>query len=49
VIWDLPLTVVGEFAAGEPEVGLRAGSDVSPLVPCAHEHFKSETGGSRTA
>jgi thiamine-monophosphate kinase len=41
VIWDLPLTVLGEFVAGEPEVSLRSGSDVSPLLSSAHEHFKA--------
>jgi thiamine-monophosphate kinase len=41
VIWDLPLTVVGEFLAGEPEVRLRAGSDLSPLLASSHEHFKA--------
>ena len=40
VIWDLPLTVVGEFAAGEPEVYLRAGTDRMPLVAASHDHFR---------
>ena len=41
VIWDLPLAVVGEFAAGAPEVYLRAGTDRKPLVPSSHDHFKA--------
>ena len=40
VIWDLPLTVVGEFASGEPEVYLRAGTDRMPLVASSHDHFR---------
>ena len=40
VIWDLPLTVVGEFASGEPEVYLRAGTDRMPLVAASHDHFR---------
>lgn len=39
VIWDLPLAVVGEFAEGEPQVYLRAGSDRSPVTPSGHDHF----------
>jgi len=41
VIWDLPLTVVGEFSPGDPEVLLRAGGDSSPLVPAAYDHFRA--------
>lgn len=41
VIWDLPLAVVGEFAPGEPEVYLRAGTDKAPLAASAHDHFKA--------
>ena len=41
VIWDLPLAVVGEFAAGAPDVYLRAGTDRKPLVPSSHDHFKA--------
>jgi thiamine-monophosphate kinase len=47
VIWDLPLTVVGEFAAGEPEVKLKAGHDTTPLVPASHEHFRRPLAGGR--
>ena len=39
VIWDLPLTVVGEFVAGEPRVLLTTGAGTEPLPPLAHEHF----------
>ena len=41
VIWDLPLTAVGTFAAGEPEVYLQAGTDRSPLVSSSHDHFRA--------
>jgi thiamine-monophosphate kinase len=40
VIWDLRLTPIGELAAGDPAVFLRAGSEVRPLVPLSHEHFR---------
>jgi len=40
VIWDLPLAVLGEFAAGEPDVFLRAGNDRAPLLPSSHDHFR---------
>ena len=40
VIWDLPLTVVGEFSAGEPGVFLGAGTDRTPLAPSSHDHFR---------
>jgi thiamine-monophosphate kinase len=39
VIWDLPLTVLGRFEEGEPQVFLRAGSDVSPLHAGSFVHF----------
>ena len=49
VIWDLPLAVLGEFEAGEPEVFLRAGTDRTPLASSAHDHFKTATlAGSRS-
>jgi thiamine-monophosphate kinase len=40
VIWDLPLSVLGRFTAGEPEVLLCAGSDRSPLASSSHQHFR---------
>jgi thiamine-monophosphate kinase len=48
VIWDLPLTVLGQFTAGEPEVLLCAGSDRSLLAASSHQHFRAATPGSRT-
>ena len=39
VIWDLPVTVIGELSAGEPRVMLKAGSDQMLLATGAHEHF----------
>ena len=41
MLFVLPLAVVGEFRAGEPEVLLRAGSHLSPLAATSHEHFKA--------
>jgi thiamine-monophosphate kinase len=46
VIWDLPLTVLGEFSAGEPEVLLQAGEDRMPLAVGAHDHFLAQPPGS---
>ena len=49
VIWDLPLAVVGEFAAGEPEVYLRAGTDRTVLAASSHDHFRAApAAGSRS-
>jgi thiamine-monophosphate kinase len=39
VIWDLPLTVVGEFVPGEPQVLLATDSGTEPLPSGGHEHF----------
>jgi thiamine-monophosphate kinase len=41
VIWDLPLSVIGEFAEGRPQVYLRAGTERAPLVLSGHDHFAS--------
>jgi thiamine-monophosphate kinase len=39
LVWSLPLTVVGEFAAGPPAVSLRFGDTLRRLKPRAHDHF----------
>jgi len=40
VIWDLPLSVVGEFAPGPPAVSLKSGDSLTPLAPASHDHFR---------
>lgn len=47
VVWDLPLSVIGEFVAGPAEVTLRAGGEAKPLPPYAWEHFRSRRRGPR--
>jgi thiamine-monophosphate kinase len=39
LVWSLPLTVVGEFAAGPPGLSLRFGDTLRRLKPRAHDHF----------
>jgi thiamine-monophosphate kinase len=39
VIWDLPLSVVGEFTAGQPALHLKTSGEVVPLEPKSHDHF----------
>jgi thiamine-monophosphate kinase len=41
VIWDIPVTVVGQFALGPPALLLRNKGTLLPLVPQAHDHFAS--------
>ena len=40
VIWDIPLTVVGEFAPGPPALLLKKGGTLLPLTPQSHDHFR---------
>jgi len=40
VIWDIPLTVVGEFAPGPSALLLRRGGKLLPLTPQSHDHFR---------
>jgi thiamine-monophosphate kinase len=47
VIWDLPLTVIGAFMAGEGEVWSRRGEDLVPLPSRSHEHFRVATGDTK--
>jgi thiamine-monophosphate kinase len=47
VIWDLPLTVIGEFMEGQGEVWSRRGEDLLPLPARSHEHFRVQTGESK--
>ncbi len=41
VIWDLPLAVAGEFAAGPPAISLKTAGALTPLVSSSHDHFRS--------
>lgn len=40
VIWDLRLSIVGEFAPGPARVSLKSGDTLSELVPLTHDHFR---------
>jgi len=40
VVWDLPVTVVGEFAEGPPAVSMKFGDRLKKLRAKSHEHFK---------
>jgi thiamine-monophosphate kinase len=40
-VWNIPITAVGEFIEGAPEVLIERGGTVEPLPPSAHEHFRS--------
>jgi thiamine-monophosphate kinase len=39
VIWDIPLSVIGQFAAGPPALLLKKGDTLLPLAPGSHDHF----------
>jgi thiamine-monophosphate kinase len=47
VVWDLPITAVGEFAAGPPSVSLKFGEALKRLRPKSHDHFKDPGRGRR--
>ena len=38
-VWSVPVTAVGEFAAGPPGVSVRFGESLRRLRPGAHDHF----------
>jgi thiamine-monophosphate kinase len=41
VVWDIPLTVVGEFLEGEPAIfAARPGGSFGILEPQSHDHFR---------
>jgi len=40
VVWNLPLSVVGEFSEGPPGLSVRGESGLTPLEPGAFDHFK---------
>jgi thiamine-monophosphate kinase len=48
VIWDLPLTVVGDFAEGPAVVEMKSGNVVSPLKRESFQHFRPMEGARGT-
>lgn len=40
VVWDLPLTIVGEFTEGPPTVSVKSGDSLKPLELRSHDHFR---------
>lgn len=40
VVWDLPLTIVGEFTEGPATVSLKDGDSLKPLEVQSHDHFR---------
>jgi len=50
VIWDIPTTVIGEFAPGPSALLLKKGGSLLPLTSQAHDHFRGRgTGGGEPA
>jgi thiamine-monophosphate kinase len=47
-VWSLPLTVVGQFAAGPPGLSLKFGDALRRLKPKAHDHFADPRRASRS-
>jgi thiamine-monophosphate kinase len=41
VVWDLPLTIVGQFFEGEPSVSLNRDGSMEHLKPHSFDHFRS--------
>jgi thiamine-monophosphate kinase len=39
LVWDVPLTVIGEFTAGPPRVSVKFGDTLRRLKPQSHDHF----------
>jgi thiamine-monophosphate kinase len=39
IVWDVPLSVVGEIAAGPPSVSLKFGDEIRRLKPRSFDHF----------
>jgi len=39
LVWEVPLTAIGEFAAGPPTVAVRFGDTSRRLKPQSHDHF----------
>jgi len=47
IVWDMPLAVIGEFAAGAPVVSLKKGDRLAPLNPGGYDAFGGPAAGSR--
>ncbi len=45
LIWNVRLTEIGQFEAGEPGVDLRTAEGQEPLEAAAHDHFRGGGGG----
>lgn len=41
-VWDLPITVIGQFVIGAPVVSVQVGDWLEPLKPLAFDHFNIE-------
>jgi thiamine-monophosphate kinase len=41
LVWELPLTAIGEFAAGAPGLFAKTAQGLAPLAAASHEHFGS--------
>ena len=38
-VWDLPITVIGQFVVGAPVVSVQVGEWIEPLKPQGYDHF----------
>lgn len=38
-VWDVPITVIGQFAVGAPVVSIQVGDGIEPLKSHGHDHF----------
>jgi thiamine-monophosphate kinase len=38
-VWDLPITVIGQFVVGAPVVSVQVGEWIEPLKPQGFDHF----------
>jgi thiamine-monophosphate kinase len=46
-VWEVPVTVVGEFATGPPGVSVKFGESLRRLRPRSHDHFAEPARGER--
>jgi thiamine-monophosphate kinase len=40
-VWNLQVTVIGQFQEGAPEVMLKSPGDLIALLPASHDHFRA--------
>ena len=38
-VWDLPITVIGQFVVGAPVVSIQVGEWIEPLKSQGYDHF----------